>query len=707
MPINPLRFAPAVLLGLAAFFLSACAGSSSPQQSTTVPASGGISELPGNVSLPFPSDEGTERSARALGQQLVLGKDYFRKSADAQVALNAIQLSPAGAANSWAMFRFEGLTDSDVLQQLDVSFDMLPKDYYLAFADFDSGRWRCGLRGSANGGSADTDILTWPKAYRTVSPAGNAYIAVINGGTTLATLNSVILSIDFSNIGPLADLQASSIRGNASLTVDFDASASVDQDGMGQIALFEWDWDGDGSYDESGSEALVQHIFTEPGVYEVGLRVTDDNDGLTDTDAQVIRVLGWHHSIGTDEGEVSTSVNTVGNQVVGVGYGIPAQGIQFDANLFCFSELGEARWFRNWGDPDSLDQFYDIAGMPDDGFVAVGLSYGFNAQNGAVTIVRFDRNGYPLWQKLWDSSGNEYASGVVADTSGNIYVSGSSFGFRADSEQDAILLKLSADGDLLWQYRYTDTETTNPTGICFSGNDSVLLSTWADSYTKTRSVGLLEVNYDGQLIDQKVIEVDGIAHSTDIVVDRTGIIYISAYHNNFQDLGVYCMLVKLNASKAVTYVSRWGHEDEAQAWSLYLRYPALLGSPDVMVLGNSKAGSTYHPLLTRLNPNGTLDEAFSWFSPNGYYTGTIGFGPLGGIVLAGSAYNNNITYTGITPIISFIPSTTPAGTCTGHAVSGIFSDISGELTDVPAELDQERDDNNQDCFVGAYFPDDL
>ena len=126
-----------------------------------------------------------------------------------------------------------------------------------------------------------------------------------------------------------------------------------------------------------------------------------------------------------------------------------------------------------------------------------------------------------------------------------------------------------------------------------------------------------------------------------------------------------------------------------------------------MVLGNSKAGSTYHPLLTRLNPNGTLDEAFSWFSPNGYYTGTIGFGPLGGIVLAGSAYNNNITYTGITPIISFIPSTTPAGTCTGHAVSGIFSDISGELTDVPAELDQERDDNNQDCFVGAYFPDDL
>ena len=38
---------------------------------------------------------------------------------------------------------------------------------------------------------------------------------------------------------------------------------------------------------------------------------------------------------------------------------------------------------------------------------------------------------------------------------------------------------------------------------------------------------------------------------------------------------------------------------------------------------------------------------------------------------------------------------------------GLFSDISGELTDVPAELDQERDDNNQDCFVGAYFPDDL
>jgi len=37
-------------------------------------------------------------------------------------------------------------------------------------------------------------------------------------------------------------------------------------------ATYEWDWDGDGSYDATGQQPA--HTFSEPGTYEVGLRVT-------------------------------------------------------------------------------------------------------------------------------------------------------------------------------------------------------------------------------------------------------------------------------------------------------------------------------------------------------------------------------------------------------------------------------------------------
>src|SRR5690606_29528482 len=105
-------------------------------------------------------------------------------------------------------------------------------------------------------------------------PNGNVYVAVLNTGAAPVLLKTLILTIDINNEAPVADFSASIIRGNASLTVDFDATASHDK-GSGQVTLFEWDWDGDGSYDQSGSSSLAQHVFSKPGIYTVGLRVTD------------------------------------------------------------------------------------------------------------------------------------------------------------------------------------------------------------------------------------------------------------------------------------------------------------------------------------------------------------------------------------------------------------------------------------------------
>jgi PKD repeat protein len=73
------------------------------------------------------------------------------------------------------------------------------------------------------------------------------------------------------NYIPQADIAASVTSGDAPLSVNFDASAASDIDGT--IVNYDWDF-GDG---EIGTGSLIDHIFTDPGVYATTLTVIDDS----------------------------------------------------------------------------------------------------------------------------------------------------------------------------------------------------------------------------------------------------------------------------------------------------------------------------------------------------------------------------------------------------------------------------------------------
>ncbi|MDQ3936611.1 MAG: PKD domain-containing protein [Actinomycetota bacterium] len=70
--------------------------------------------------------------------------------------------------------------------------------------------------------------------------------------------------------------------------VHFDASAS-DDDESDPIVSYQWDFDGDGQFDD-GSGQQIDHVFPEPGKYDVGLLVTDA-DGDSDTTVETVQVL--------------------------------------------------------------------------------------------------------------------------------------------------------------------------------------------------------------------------------------------------------------------------------------------------------------------------------------------------------------------------------------------------------------------------------
>ncbi len=73
-----------------------------------------------------------------------------------------------------------------------------------------------------------------------------------------------------SNDAPTAVIEASTLRGAAPLTVQFDARGSTDPDG--EVVSWRWDF-GDGA---TGRGELILHGYQTPGRYEVALTVFDE-----------------------------------------------------------------------------------------------------------------------------------------------------------------------------------------------------------------------------------------------------------------------------------------------------------------------------------------------------------------------------------------------------------------------------------------------
>jgi hypothetical protein len=92
------------------------------------------------------------------------------------------------------------------------------------------------------------------------------------------TLDEAI-QIEISTIyDPVAYAHIYPLTQSAGYMIQFDDAWSYDPDG-GAISSHEWDFDNDGIYDEMGK--YTSHIFDTEGVYEVQMRVTDD-EGVTD-----------------------------------------------------------------------------------------------------------------------------------------------------------------------------------------------------------------------------------------------------------------------------------------------------------------------------------------------------------------------------------------------------------------------------------------
>ncbi len=153
-----------------------------------------------------------------------------------------------------------------------------------------------------------------------------------------------------------------------------------------------------------------------------------------------------------------------------------------DIFLIKYSPAGERLWTRFTG-TNRTDFANALAIDGADNIYVVGYSVGDlegNINNGGtkdIAVLKYSASGARLWTRLYGTGNVDFASAIDVDTSGNIYVTGSTLGnFDGASPlprkgSELFLLKIDSSGTELWRTQLGSTNDIFARGVATYGAD--------------------------------------------------------------------------------------------------------------------------------------------------------------------------------------------------------------------------------------------
>src|SRR4030067_3515558 len=173
---------------------------------------------------------------------------------------------------------------------------------------------------------------------------------------------------------------------------------------------------------------------------------------------------------------VALAVDASGNvHVTGTSW----NGLSYDYATIKYDSNGDSLWVRRYKGPGgNYGEAAPALAVDASGNVYVtGSSYccgpggSFN-----YTTIKYNSNGNLLWERHYNGPGNDYpdnidiASALAVDASGNVYVTGRSYG--SGTNYDYVTIKYAPNGDSLWVRRYNGPGNNFDEAIALAVDDS-------------------------------------------------------------------------------------------------------------------------------------------------------------------------------------------------------------------------------------------
>jgi hypothetical protein len=168
-------------------------------------------------------------------------------------------------------------------------------------------------------------------------------------------------------------------------------------------------------------------------------------------------------------------------------------GTLYDYATIKYTNYGEQEWLRRYNNGS-----YDYASsliVDNEGYIYVtGSSMGFGGSGYDYATIKYSNDGDTIWTRRFSGLGNsdDHAYAIATDRVGNVYVTGSVDRNPVDSIMGNVFftIKYASNGDTLWSRKYRGVNTT------FDVAFAMTVDTNGNVYVTGESKGEMDPSYD-------------------------------------------------------------------------------------------------------------------------------------------------------------------------------------------------------------------
>jgi uncharacterized delta-60 repeat protein len=323
-------------------------------------------------------------------------------------------------------------------------------------------------------------------------------------------------------------------------------------------------------YDSNGSKLWVKRYNGPGNEFDYANAIAVDGSGN-------VYVTGWSDGSGTSSDYAT---------------------IKFDPN-------GNELWVKRYNGPGNwMDIAYAIAVDGSGNVYVTGWSDGDGTDDDYATI-KYDPNGNELWVKRYDGPGYwvDEAWAIAVDGSGNVYVTGKSYG----TYYDYATIKYDTNGDELWVKRYNGpgNEDDWAYAIVVDGSGNVYVTGYSESNAVFMDKDYATIKYDSNGNELWVKRYNGPGNDQDwayaIAVDSSGNVYVTGYSGGSEIYWDYAT-IKYDTNGNELWVKRYNGPGNEYDWAYAI---VVDNSGNVYVTGWSAGNGTYDDYATiKYDPNG-------------------------------------------------------------------------------------------------------
>jgi hypothetical protein len=302
-----------------------------------------------------------------------------------------------------------------------------------------------------------------------------------------------------------------------------------------QTLLSETTWGGSGS-DVSDGVALA----ADGASYVVGITDSFATDQFGSPSPRIFLVkFGSDGSLVWQRIWNGTTIRGLGRTGVALGAGnsVYVTGVSInnggDAVLLKFDVNGTLLWERTWGGSES-DESLAVAASSDGSAYIAGTTTSFGPSSSGLFVVKFDSLGNLVWQRISDgAAGNAVAVGPDGSVSAAGTTPRNEIG-----NFDIVALKITSGGNLVWQRTYAAGEVADPRGGMMVASDGSVYLAGAIQTVKSNRADIaaliVKLSANGDLLFDKQFAGRGGETATGVAVaPDDGTIYVAGTTTSF------------------------------------------------------------------------------------------------------------------------------------------------------------------------------